>query len=88
MGISQKDIEVRIEELILHGFPSEVKTSIVEAAKLELERLLEDKGEPVQLTRDISVENLYIESLDIGDNKKPENIGAQIARILYGGLNK
>jgi hypothetical protein len=88
MGINRKDIEIRIEELVLHGFPSEIKTSIAEAAKVELERLLEDQGEPSQLTRDISVENLYLESLVIGDNKEPENIGVQIAGILFEGLNK
>ena len=53
-----KNIELNIEELVLHGFSPGERYNIGEAVKCELTRLLVDRGVPQSLERGWEVANM------------------------------
>ncbi|HEY9435178.1 MAG TPA: hypothetical protein VI260_27295 [Blastocatellia bacterium] len=80
------NVELHIEELVLHGFAPGDRYRIGEAVERELQRLFAEQGAPAPLAQ--SAERGY---LDGGTFESPraasaETIGAGIAQNLYGGL--
>jgi hypothetical protein len=78
----QPNIELHIEELVLHGVDPADRHRIGDAVERELARLLAER--PISGQRDI-------EHLDAGTRRLPAHanapaIGAQVARAVHGGL--
>jgi hypothetical protein len=80
-------VELHIEELILHGFAPEDRYRIGEAVEKELSNLLAERGMTV-LENGLEIAGLNVGDISIAKGARPEAIGAQVARAVYGGLKR
>jgi hypothetical protein len=78
--ISPREIEVHIEELVLHGFDPRSRWTIGDALENELGGLLSTKGLPVQWQNSPT-------KLDAGSVRltNPSGIGKEIAAAIHRG---
>jgi len=82
------NIDLHIEELVLHGFRPQDRYRIARAVEQELTRLLSEGDLPSSLTQ-----GGMIPEIDGGDflmrrGTTPESIGEQVSQNIYGGLNR
>jgi hypothetical protein len=82
---------LRIEEIVLHGFDPRGRYAVGDAVQQELARLLIERGAPSSLAATAATE--IVERLDAGafraaPNARPQTLGAQVARAIYGGLKR
>jgi hypothetical protein len=84
--MSPRRVVLHIDELVLHGFPSEARHQIGEAVQRELVRLLSQQGVPTALARTAAREHVEGGTLRLGAADTPAQTGAQVARAVYGGL--
>jgi hypothetical protein len=82
------NVELNIEELVLHGFPPGNHHRIGDAAERELSRLFAEKGVPSSLGRDVHTPRLDAGAFEMGPDLGPAAVGEQIARSLYGGITR
>src|SRR5271163_2317826 len=87
-GPLSASVEVRIEELVLHGFPPGDRHRIGEAVERELSRMFSEQGVPFGM-----VESRGIDQSDGGSFRTTPRstggvIGKQIAQAVYGGLRQ
>jgi hypothetical protein len=83
---AQPSIELRIEELVLHGFSPGDRHRIAEAVQWELTRLLADPAMRASLAIPRATARLDGGSFQLVANSKPEAIGVQVAQSLHRGL--
>ena len=83
-----KNIELNIEELVLHGFSPGDRHRIGEAVEQELTRLLADRGVPQSLEGGGKVANIDGGAFDVAQGSRAEVVGAQVAKAVYGGLKQ
>ena len=81
------NIELNIEQLILHGFPPGDRYRISAAIQQELTRLLAEQGVPPSLVQGGMIEQLNGGSFEMAVGARAEVIGTQIAQSIYGGLS-
>jgi len=79
-------VELRVEELVLHGFAPSDRYLIAEAIERELARLLAEEGVPPSLAREGEAAMLDAGEFHAARGSRPEAIGAQVARVIYGGF--
>ena len=79
-------MRLRIEELVLDGFPPGDRYRIAAAVEAELARLFAEQGTPPGLTSGGAVPALDGGSFDMAPGARPDRIGAQVALAVYGGL--
>jgi len=79
-------LDLRIDEVVFHGFEPNDRIRIGEAMQRELARLFLDQGVPPALAQDRAIERLDGETLHIAPGAKSRTIGSQIAQTVYGGL--
>jgi len=82
------NVNLRIDELVLHGFPPGDRYRIATALEAELARLIEAQGIPTGLANGGSVPMLDAGSFAVAPGARPQQIGAQIAQALFGGLSR
>lgn len=83
-----QNIELHIEELVLHGFaPGGDRYRIEEAVQQELKRLFAEQGVPRSLAGGGDIGRLDAGAFEMEAGAKPEAIGVQIAQAIYGGLS-
>lgn len=82
------NIEVHIEELVLHGFASGARYRISEAVEQELQRLFVEQGASTSLMQGGEIVHLSGGSINIVSPAKDEVIGAHVAHAVYGGLSR
>ncbi len=80
------DIELHIDELVLRGLPYTQRRRIVAAIEFELTRLLGEQGMPDTWAQGGTLPQIKIDAMRMADGAKPQAIGAQIARQVYGSL--
>lgn len=78
-------IRVRIEELVLRGFPPDQRERIAAAVEAELGRLLAEGGLPPGLAGGGRVGRV---DGGLAGGATPEEAGAQIARAVYGRMGR
>ncbi len=83
-----KNIELHIEELVLHGFSCGDRYRIAEAVERELAHLFAEQGVPNSLSDGGEIERLDGGAFKMKQGSRPETIGAQVARAVYGGKTK
>ena len=83
-----KKIELNIEELVLHGFSPGDRHDIGEAVELELTRLLADRGVPQSLERGREIANMDGGAFEVAQGLRAQVVGAQVAKVVYGGLRQ
>jgi hypothetical protein len=82
------NIELHIEELVLHGFSPNDRHAIGEAVQRELTRLFVEQGVHASLSRGFEAERVDggVFHVKLGD--RAEGIGRQVGQSVYGGLGK
>ena len=83
-----KNIELHIEELVLHGFAPGDRYRIAEGVEQELSRLLADRGVPQSLAQDGEIASVDGGSIEVAQGSRAEAIGAQVAQAVYGGFRR
>jgi hypothetical protein len=86
------NVELHIEELVLHGFAPGDRYRIGEAVERELGRLLAEQGAPHLFGGDVELERMDAGQFNLRPNTQPEIIGAQVAQAVYkrmtGGMGR
>ena len=85
--ISQPSIQIRIEELVLHGFDSAKRYAIADAMQSELTRLFSERGASAALWGGGEALSLNAGSFRVTSSMKVETIGSQVAQSIYASLN-
>ncbi|GAX45682.1 hypothetical protein NIES4075_67030 [Tolypothrix sp. NIES-4075] len=80
------NVELHIEELVLHGFERGDRHHISEAVQQELTRLFA-QGVPPSLAQGGEIGRLDGGGFEMTAGMQSGAIGAQIARSIYGGLD-
>ena len=83
-----KNIELNIEELVLHGFSPGDRHRIGEAVEQELTRLLADRGVPQSLAQGGEVASVDGGAFEVAPGARAQVVGAQVAKAVYGGLGR
>ena len=83
-----KNIELNIEELVLHGFSPGDRYGIGEAVERELTRLLADRGVPESLEGGREVASVDGGAIEVATGSKAEAVGVRVAKAVYGGLGR
>ncbi|WP_447979263.1 hypothetical protein [Candidatus Nitrospira bockiana] len=78
------NIEVHIEEVVLHGFSPGDRSRIAEALQSSLSGLLIESGVPPALTHGGAVDRIEAPSFTMETAVRPETTGRQIAQAVYG----
>jgi len=82
------NLEMEIEDLVLHGFPGMDKDRIARAVQMELERLITEGGVPASLQEGGDIARLEGGSFQVAPDLSAEEVGAQVARAIYGGMRR
>ena len=82
------NLELYIEELVLHGFAPSDRYLISATVERELGRLLAEQGVPPSLVKGGEVAYLDGRAFDVAPDSKGEAIGAQVAQAVYEGLRQ
>jgi hypothetical protein len=82
------NIQLHIENLVLHGFAPGDRDRIAAAVQQELTRLMTEQGLSATLTGGNSLERVDGGSFAMAANARAEGIGAQIAQSIYGGMGQ
>ena len=80
------NVELHIEELVLHGFAPGDRYRIGEAVELELQRLLAEQGAPNLFNGNVELARIDAGAFDVKPDAKSELIGAQVAQAVYEGM--
>jgi hypothetical protein len=75
------NVELRIEELVLYGFPSGIRHRIGYVVERELSRLFTDRGVPLTLAAGGEVS--LLEAGEFRAGLGVEEIGARVAEAVY-----
>lgn len=82
------DIELHIEELVLHGLSNHNAYQIGDAVQSEIARLLQEQGWPAGLSKELTIERLNARSFQLQPNAGAATVGHDIAHSVYKGLAK
>jgi hypothetical protein len=80
------DIELRIEELVLHGVSRADARRVGAAVEAELGRMLAEQGLPSGLRGGAEIGAIDAGQVSLGAAARPESTGEAVARAVYGGL--
>ena len=83
-----KNIELNIEELVLHGFSPGDRHRIGEAVEQELTRLLGERGVPQSLEGGGEIGYVDGGAFDVTPDSRAQVVGAKVAKAVYGGLRQ
>lgn len=81
-------VELRIEELVLHGFTPAERYRIGDAVERELARLFAAQGVPATLGQGREITRLDAGAVEIQPGTNAELTGALLAQAIYGGLGQ
>ncbi|HEY9662752.1 MAG TPA: hypothetical protein V6C65_30230, partial [Allocoleopsis sp.] len=82
------ELDLHIEQLILHGFAPGDRQVIASALQQELTRLFHEQGIPPSMQRGGEIPQLEGGQFQVVAGTPPQAIGTQIAQSIYGGLNQ
>lgn len=82
------EIDLHIEELVLHGFPPGDRNAIADALRGELARLFAEHGVPPSLTAGREMAHADAGAFDLRPGTRADVVGVQIAGAIHGGLNR
>jgi len=86
-GMKPMNIQLHIEELVLHGFAPGDRYRIAEAVERELQRLLAEQGAPALFGAAVDLARIDAGAFNLKTSANSEMIGAQIAQAVYGGMS-
>jgi hypothetical protein len=77
------NIDLHIEELILHGFAAPDRARIAAAVERELGRMLAERGAPQSWAQHPNSALLNGGSFTVAPGATPDAIGVQVAQAIY-----
>ncbi|NOR41700.1 MAG: hypothetical protein GQ572_00065 [Gammaproteobacteria bacterium] len=83
-----KNIELNIEELVLHGFSPGDRHGIGEAVEQELTRLMADRGVPQSLEHGGKIGQVDGGAFEVAQDSRAQVVGAKVAKAVYWGLRQ
>jgi len=83
-----RNIELRIEELVLRGFAPGDRYRIGNAMERELAHMFAEQGTPPSLAQGSEIERLDGGTFEVKPGSRAEAIGVQVAQAVYGGLSR
>ncbi len=81
------NIELHIEELMLHGFAPGDRYRIGKAVERELTRLFTEQDMPPSLPQRGEIARLDGGAFELKPGSRAEVIGVQVGQAVYGGLS-
>jgi hypothetical protein len=87
-GASMREVNIHIEELILHGYDPLLRGQIAAAVERELARLVGEQGPPFRLTSNGDLGRQDAGAFDAPAGASPEAVGTHVARALYRSLGR
>ena len=81
------NLDLHIEELILHSFPSHQQHLIGAAIEQELTRLFTEQGLPPTLAKGGQLGQIDGGAFNVAANATADAIGSQVAQAVYGGIS-
>lgn len=84
--MSAKNVEIRIDRLILEGVDPRHRSRIAAAMKRELTRLVTDRGVPPHWGQ-AAPSGRGVPRVEIAPGQAPARIGTIVARAIYRGGN-
>jgi hypothetical protein len=88
MDLTRADVELHIDELVLHGFDRRDGPAIGDAARAELARLVGAAGAPDVLAARGSVELAVADAGELGPDASAELLGGRIGRAVFEGIGR
>ncbi len=86
--MSADRIDVRIEELVLHGFAHEDRHAIAASLRGELARLLAERGVPAGLVDRGNTAALGALEIQISPGARAGDVGTRAARSVFEGMGR
>jgi hypothetical protein len=86
MGVRRPNVELHIEELILHGFGPGGGQAIAAAIEAELGHLLAIERLPVSFQSGASIGTVDAGSFEARASEQPSVLGARVGRSVYRSL--
>lgn len=86
--MTPRNIELDIEELVLHGFAYGDRHRIGAAMERELARLFAEKSTPASLSQEQEVAHLNGGTFEMEPGSAAEVVGTQLAQAVYRSLSK
>lgn len=83
---TQPNVEVVIDELVLHDISPIDRDAIRDALVQELERSFSAIGSQQVFTHEMQLPALNAGRITLAQHAKPENVGVQVARAVYTSL--
>ena len=90
-SVAPSSVRLHIEELILHGFDPRTRYAVGDAVQHELTRLLDERGLPSSIGKTDVAQQRGAEtavSFRAAPDARPQSLGTEVARALYGGLRR
>ena len=81
------NIDLYIDELVLHGFSPGDRYPVGDAVQQELTRLFTEQGLPPTLAQGGNVAHLDGGAFQVKSHLQAKTVGGQIASAVYGGLS-
>ena len=81
-------VELEIDELVLHGFAQGDRYRIAQALESELARLISEKGVPPSIRQNAVLHSLNGGAVNLQMGIRPDVVGIQVAREVYGRMRK
>ncbi len=88
MDMRPHNVELQIQELVLHGFSPADGGQIGDAVRTELARQLAQHGVPKLLTRDGRIRQLDAGAVNGALGSRADTVGTQVAQSVYQGLKR
>ncbi|MFP2930340.1 hypothetical protein ACLESO_35120 [Pyxidicoccus sp. 3LG] len=85
MDLKPQDIEIHIEELVLHGVDVADRHALAEALQRELQALVASEGIQTLMSDPDRFSRWSPGPLTVEPGMKSEQLGSQLARTLHGG---
>ena len=82
------NIELHIEELVLHGFAPGDRYHLGDAVEQELTRVLAERGLPPSLNVNIETAHVNGGEFHVAPESNAQTVGAQVAQAVYGGMTR
>lgn len=86
--MNRQNIELHIEELVLHGFELKDRYTLGEAVQRELMRILTEQGIHPSVGQNYRVARIDAGAYEVKQGSKMDAIGTQVAQKVYGGLKQ
>jgi hypothetical protein len=88
VAVNRPNVELHIEELVLHGFAAGGSRAIAAAIEAELGRMLTANGLPRAFAGSTSIDTLDGGSFEARGDAPPQAMGNDIARAVHGGFEQ